>query len=69
METFNLKKIYEKHYKNKISYAKFRTLFIENIDKFKDVELIKFPKKTTYKIKNEKDFVNTFNNLIEIKQI
>ncbi len=69
MEKLNLKRIYERHYKDKISYATFRTLFINNKDNFKNVEIIKFPRKTTYKILDEKDFIETFNKLINIEKI
>jgi len=69
MENVSLKKLYEKYYKGKFSYPTFRNLFLKHIDNFKNVEIIEFPKKTTYKIKNEEEFINTFNKLIQIKQI
>ncbi len=69
MEKLSLRKIYDKYYKGKFSYTTFRTLFLEHIDKFKNVEIVKFPKKTTYNIFDEKDFINTFNTLVNIEKI
>jgi len=69
MKKTSLKKVYEKYYKDKFSYPTFRSLFLEHKDKFKDVEIIKFPKRTTYNILNEEDFINTFNTLINIEKI
>ena len=69
MEKLSLRKIYNKHYKNKFSYTTFRTLFNENKDKFNNVEMVKFKRKTTYNILNEEDFINTFSSLIQIEKL
>ena len=69
MGKLSLRKIYNEHYKNKFSYTTFREIFNENKDKFKNVEMIKFKKKTTYNILDEEDFISTFNTLIKIEKI
>jgi len=66
---FSLSKVHELYFKNYMSYPAFRKLFLENKDKFKNVEMIKFPRKTIYKIYDKDNFVETFNKLINIEKI
>jgi len=65
---FSLLKLHETYFKDKVSYPTFRKLFLENKSKFKDVEIIKFPRKTIYKIYDENSFVETFNSLLNIEK-
>ena len=66
---FSLGKVHELYFKQYLSYPAFRKLFLQNKDKFKNVEFIKFPRKTIYKIYDVDNFVETFKKLIKIEKI
>jgi len=65
----SLKEIWRNHFEDKMAYMTFRSMFLNNKDKFKNVDIIKLNKRTTYKIYDENNFVDTFNSLIEVERI
>ena len=65
----SLKEIWRNHFEDKMAYMTFRSMFLNNKDKFKNVDIIKLNKRTTYKIYDENNFVDTFNSLIEVEKI